>query len=140
MELHILYALYFEKHISRKQFIILRKRMRDRKVLALDEDAWREESFDLDNYSDKECRAYFCFKREDLFQLLDALRIPDVVETASQDFASGLEALCIVLRRPAYPNRWLELRKMFGRSHGSLNRIFYATLLIIDKCFSVLKT
>ena len=105
MELHILYALYFEKHISRKQFIILRKRMRDRKVLALDEDAWREESFDLDNYSDKECRAYFRFKREDLFQLLDALRIPDVVETTSQDSASGLEALCIVLRRLAYPNR-----------------------------------
>ena len=140
MELHILYALYFKKHISLKQFIVSRRRIRDRKVLAVEEDAWREESFDLDNYSDKECRAYFRFKRDDLFQLLDALRIPKVMKTSSQDSATGLEALCILLRRLAYPNRWLELRKMFGRSNGSLNRIFYATLRIIDKCSSVLKT
>ena len=140
MELHILYALYFKKHISRKQFIILRRRIRYRKVLALEEDAWREESFDLDIYSDKECRAYFRFKREDLFHLLDTLRIPNVVRTFSQDSASDLEALCIVLRRLAYPNRWLELRKMFGRSQGSLTRIFYTTLCINDKCSSVLKT
>ena len=127
MELHIFYALYFKKHISRKQFIVLRRRIRDRKVLAVEEDAWREESFDLDNYSDKECRAYFRFKRDDLFQLLDALRIPKVVKASSQDSATGLEVLCILLRRLAYPNRWLELRKMFGRSQGSLTRIFHTT-------------
>ncbi|GAV08938.1 hypothetical protein RvY_18556 [Ramazzottius varieornatus] len=140
MELHILYALYYNKHISRKQFIILRRRMRSRKAAVLEEDAWREQSFDLDDYSDKECRAYFRFKREALFQLLEAFGIPDVVRTPSRDSATGLEALCIVLRRLAYPNRWLEMRKMFGRSHSSLNRLFYATLRVIDRSSKVLKT
>ncbi|GAU93734.1 hypothetical protein RvY_05626 [Ramazzottius varieornatus] len=140
MELHILYALYYNKHISRKQFIILRRRMRSRKAAVLEEDARREQSFDLDDYSDKECRAYFRFKREALFQLLEAFGIPDVVRTPSRDSATGLEALCIVLRRLAYPNRWLEMRKMFGRSHSSLNRLFHATLRVIDRSSKVLKT
>ncbi|GAU89787.1 hypothetical protein RvY_02298 [Ramazzottius varieornatus] len=101
MELRNFYALPFDKHVSYKQFIVPRRRIRKSK--ALEEDAWKEEAFDLDRHSEKECRFYFRFKREHLDQLLN-------------------------------------LRKMFGRSQGCLNRLFYTTLRIIDKSSSVLRT
>ncbi|XP_055355412.1 uncharacterized protein LOC129600826 [Paramacrobiotus metropolitanus] len=32
----------------------------------------------------------------------------------------------------SYPNRWCDLRSTFGRSHGSVARIFYHTLRLVD--------
>ncbi|XP_055339621.1 uncharacterized protein LOC129589089 [Paramacrobiotus metropolitanus] len=68
--------------------------------------------------------------------LATALKIPELVWTAEGDCVNAVEALCILLRRLCYPNRWIELRKFFGRSQGSMSRIFYAVLSILDRLWS----
>ncbi|GAU91098.1 hypothetical protein RvY_03418 [Ramazzottius varieornatus] len=110
MELRNLYALLFDKHISYKQFIVLRRRIRKSK--ALEEDAWKEEAFELDRYSEKECRFYFRFKREHLDQLLNT-DLSKPMDGATEDVRS------------------------FPRMSS---RLFYTTLRIIDKSSSVLRT
>ena len=100
------------------------------------EDEWIAGSFDLAALTDREVRHLFRFQREDLLRLRTALRIPDQVITAQRDRVSGNEAFCILLRRLAYPCRWLELRRLFGRTTGTLSRIFYHILRHISAKFS----
>ena len=38
--------------------------------------------------------------------------------------ATGMEALLIMLRRLAYPNRWSDLVPIFGRAQSELSAIF----------------
>ncbi|XP_055349413.1 LOW QUALITY PROTEIN: uncharacterized protein LOC129596212 [Paramacrobiotus metropolitanus] len=132
MKKSTLYLLYYKKYISLKLFVILRRRLIRNGRRVEQRDNWTERAFRLENCSEKECWDYFRFRKDDIPTLRICLKIPDSVVTATGDHASGIEALCILLRRLAYPNRWIDLRKLFGRSHGSLSRIFYATLNIVD--------
>ena len=67
---------------------------------------------------------YVRFSKEDMLRLSAALAIPDKYTCASGTTATGMEALMIVLRRLAYPNRLCELTKLFGRSPPELSTIF----------------
>lgn len=86
-----------------------------------DEDLWEAEPFDLDAFTNREIRNMFRFSRPNLERLRTALRIPDQIITKTRDNLSGMEALCIMLRRLSYPNRWMDIRKIFGRSQLSLS-------------------
>ncbi|KAH9375756.1 hypothetical protein HPB48_014640 [Haemaphysalis longicornis] len=59
------------------------------------------------------------FERDDICELLTTLKIPDDVISAQRVRVSGMEALCMTLRRLAYPNRLCELEVEFGR-HGTV--------------------
>ncbi|KAH9382943.1 hypothetical protein HPB48_023576 [Haemaphysalis longicornis] len=61
----------------------------------------------------------FRFERDDICELLTTLNIPDDVISAQRVRVSGMEALCMTLRRLAYPNRLCELEVEFGR-HGTV--------------------
>lgn len=65
------------------------------------------------------------FKKVDLFRLQDALSIPPSISTENRLRFLGIEALCVVLRRLAYPNRLDDITHVFGRSADELSRIFY---------------
>ena len=56
--------------------------------------------------------------------LFAALRIPEYYRAEQRTKASGMEALMILLRRLAYPNRWCDLVGIFGRSESQLSLIF----------------
>ena len=60
--------------------------------------------FDLDVISAAECRRRFRFEREDLPRLQEALQIPETFHVSNGIRVSGLEALCMLLRRFAYPH------------------------------------
>lgn len=51
----------------------------------------------------------FRFAKDDICELLARLQIPDEVVSAQRVRVSGMEALCMTLRRLAYPNRLCEL-------------------------------
>jgi hypothetical protein len=54
---------------------------------------------------------------------------------------SGLEALCIFLRRYAYPNRQFDLMREFGRPRDSLSRIaMHMTEILFEKFHTLLDT
>jgi len=49
---------------------------------------------------------------------------------------AGLEGLCILLRRLAYPNRLFDLVRIFHRDISSLSRIIYWTLNFVYERFN----
>src|SRR5689334_12984261 len=64
-----------------------------------------ERRVSLDSLSDYEVFRNFRFNREHLAMLQDELRIPNTITTASGTRCLGSDALLILLRRLAYPNR-----------------------------------
>ena len=57
-------------------------------------------------------------------RLFVALEIPEEYVCPQGTIATGMEALMILLRRFAYPNRWCELFSLFGRAEPELSQIF----------------
>ncbi|CAN7982950.1 unnamed protein product [Ixodes hexagonus] len=82
---------------------------------------------DLDRLDDELFRSMFRFRKEHFEELVAGLRIPDSLTSAQGVVVAGEEALCIALRRLAYPNRWIDLEAVFGRSSSTLSSI--ATLV-----------
>ncbi|KAL3181944.1 hypothetical protein MRX96_035707 [Rhipicephalus microplus] len=77
----------------------------------------------------------FRFQKGDLEDLMEALLIPEEVMSAQRVRVSGREALCMTLRRLAYPNRLCEL-ELFFRSHSSvISSVVSKVLAHIDYYF-----
>ncbi len=75
-----------------------------------------------------------------IIRLRAALGLPEKVVGYNNTTASGLEALCILLRRLAYPNRLTDsISPIFGRAK-ELSIIFNATLTHIHDHFGHLLT
>jgi hypothetical protein len=60
--------------------------------------------------------------------MLGPLLLPTTYRTSERDRVNCIEGLCIVLRRLSFPSRWKDLVMLFGRSKGSLSRIFIDTM------------
>ena len=69
---------------------------------------------DLNDINDSECLAEFRVKKRDLQILAEALQIPDSVACYQRSVVSGMEGLCILLRRLAYPCRYSDIIPRFG--------------------------
>jgi hypothetical protein len=66
----------------------------------------------------------FRFGREDINILSNALRLPEKIICNNRTVASGVEGLCIVLRRLAYPCRLEDLEPVLGRTKVEISYIF----------------
>ena len=64
---------------------------------------WNYKIFDLDDWSDDECRSDFGFYKNDVYRLYEVLQIPETITTYNRSKFDGLEAFCIFLKRFAYP-------------------------------------
>ena len=84
---------------------------------------WKYERFDMDAMSDAECKAEFRFLKNDLYSLKDALRIPEDLTCPNRIRVDGMEALCIMFRRFAYPCRCGDMIPRFGRPVAQLSMI-----------------
>lgn len=84
--------------------------------------------FELDLLSDDQCLSYFRFDKRNIRRLGDLLRFPDKIICENRTTCSGLDALCILLRRLSYPNRLLDLEVMFGRPKSTLSLVISAAL------------
>ena len=80
-------------------------------------------SFDLNDMDNSECLAEFHFHKNDVPILLEALQLPQSFTYHQPTICDGIEALCITLRRFAYPCRYSELIPQFGRSVPELSMI-----------------
>ena len=65
----------------------------------------RTEMFDLGKVDDDFCWIHFRFYKQDIYRLKALLKIPDRVKLATRLNLAREEALCITLKRLAYPNR-----------------------------------
>ena len=73
------------------------------------------------------CEKMFRLSVSQILELADRL-LPPVFYTSANDKTNAVEAICITLRRLVFPARWYDLVSIFGRSEGSLCRIWVATL------------
>ena len=80
-------------------------------------------SFDLNDMDSSECLAEFRFHKNDVPVLLEALQLPQSFTCHQGTICDGIEALCITLRRLAYPCRCSDLIPWFGRSVPELSTI-----------------
>ena len=79
--------------------------------------------------------------KNDLPRLKDALLIPDRVKCKNGSLVNGLEGLCILLARYAFPCRYCDMMKTFSRSVPQLSLICKEmTDLIYDNCHHLLET
>ena len=79
--------------------------------------------FNLDEIDEDECLAELRFMKEDMPTLAAVLGIPNIFKCPQGTICNGLEALCLLLRRLAYPCRLSDLVLRFGRSVPELSLI-----------------
>ena len=85
---------------------------------------------DFQALPEDECYTEFRFQKNDMQRLKQALHIPHeiICRNYNNVRADGMEALCILLRRLCYPNRFADLIPRFGRPVPQLCMIFKETL------------
>ena len=81
------------------------------------------ESFDLYEMEDDECVAEFRVRKRDIPLLGEVLQIPEVVICNQRSIADGTEALCMLLKRLAYPVRYSDMVPRFARPVPVLSMI-----------------
>ena len=99
-------------------------------AVMLDEIANREPpthrsyaDFSVDNFNEEEFKTYFRFKKEDLNDLVQSLKLEDNYSAANEIKWDCYEGICILLRRLSYPNRLSDLVPLFGRHKTELSVI-----------------
>ena len=73
------------------------------------------EKFDLDSVSEDECKSEFKFDKRDIYRLCDVFEIPEVIRCYNGKVFDKEEALCIFLKRFAYPCRYQDFMLRFGQ-------------------------
>ena len=76
---------------------------------------WNYEQFDLDKFCDDECLAEFRFLKNDIYNLVDIMRLPDILTCYNGVKIDRIEGMCIFLKRFAYPCRYLDMIPRFAR-------------------------
>ncbi|KAK7466643.1 hypothetical protein BaRGS_00037251 [Batillaria attramentaria] len=95
-----------------------------------------DRNFSLHKYTDQQCKDHFRFFPQDIIRLCQLLHMPDRMTAVNRTSASGLEVLCIVLKRLSYPCRYLDLEGFFHRPRFELCMLFNLGVNHIDGMFS----
>ena len=101
---------------------------------------WEHGPFSLDSYNEDECWADFRFKKDDLQRVCQALLIEEPIKTYNRLRVEPLEALCLLLRRLAFPCRYSDLIPKFGRPVPELSVIYNHMVDYVYDTFGVLLT
>ncbi|CAN7946698.1 unnamed protein product, partial [Ixodes hexagonus] len=80
-------------------------------------------------------KGLFRFEKHDLDQMLHRLKMPAEVLRAQRVRVPGVEALCMTLRRLAYPNTLLALELLFGRHVSVISSVVSTVMSHIDYYF-----
>jgi len=111
---------YAEQLINEEEFLLLYDLNKSKNP---DYAYWNYERFDIDRFNDDECMAEFRFLKNDIHFLCEKLEIPEVVTFSNRLKVTGVESLCILLNRFAYPSRLGDRVHMYGRPVPQLSMI-----------------
>ena len=90
----------------------------------------------LDEWADSNCLKLTRFTKAEIHELIHLLRIYEVEYNAAINPQTAELACCVLLRRLAFPCRWLELQELFGRSAGWLSTVFTCVVQHLHDTFS----
>ena len=111
---------YFKDTIDDVEFTVLYEENYSREIFPY----WKYDKFDLDGWDDAECKVELRFDKSDLPVLLRTLRFPDRFVCSQRTVCSGMEGLCILLKRLSFPCRYSDMALRFGRNPTELCLIF----------------
>ena len=83
----------------------------------------RYEKFDLEKLNDDQCKITFGFSKNHIYDLKETLNIPEEIMCYNIVRIDGVEALCAVLKRFAYPCRFIDMIQIFARPIPQLSII-----------------
>ncbi|KAF9538527.1 hypothetical protein EC957_006676 [Mortierella hygrophila] len=89
------------------------------------------ERFNLLLVDDEESKEQLRFYKNDIIDIVIALRLPDLIVTQSRDKVWSVEALCLVLFRFASPSKLSRKSSVFHRSSATISRVINCTLFWI---------
>ena len=107
-----LFLAHLNNIIDDEEFVCLYDLNRSKN---LDYPYWNYERFSLDELTDDECWSEFRFNRRDIYKLQEVFNIPEEIVTYNRLSVDGIEALCIFLKRFAYPCRYSDMVPRFAR-------------------------
>jgi hypothetical protein len=115
-------VLFTQECISEEDFLLVYELTRRK---SPEFPYWQYEHIDvqLQQMNDDECLSEFRVNLSELYTLADVLRIPEHFHCPNGTLATGLEGLCVVLKRFAYPCRFSDMMYRFGRSVPELSLI-----------------
>ena len=81
--------------------------------------------FDLDLFSQDECKSEFRFDNRDIYRLCDVFEIPEEIRCYNGMVFDKEEVLCIFLKRFTYPCRYQDLMLRFRQRANQIKNIIY---------------
>ena len=123
IELFILVEAFEDGIIDEEEFLLLYRGIVSKTKKNPRYQYWNYQ-FDFDSMNNDECKAEFRFEKSGIHRICATLGIGDVIVTYNRHVIPSLEALCIFLRRFAYPSRLSDMVPRFGRSVPMLSIIF----------------
>ena len=93
---------------------------------------WKFNNFDFESWDDTECHKELRFRKDDIANLFVCFGIQKKVVCSQRTSCSGLEGLCILLKRVAYPCHYTDMVSRFDRNPSKTCLIFNE---ILKPCF-----
>ena len=113
--------------IGLEDYVYLYSTNQSRKIFPY----WKFNKFDFETWDDAECYKELCFRKDDIPNLLICLGTPDKVVCSQGTSCTGLEGLCILLKRLAYPCRYTNMVSRFGRNPAEICLILNEMLSLV---------
>ncbi len=70
--------------------------------------------------------------------ILSAFKVPALITLPNRRVCEGMEALCILLKRLTYPNRFVDSKQTFSRKKSDLSLIVAYMIEHVDSNFGFL--
>ena len=103
---------YCEEWLDDMEFVVLNE-LNASENLDFPYDSY--DRFNLDDMDEAECIAELRFEKRHILRLEEVLQIPPLMKCNQRSVFTGTEGLCMLLKRLAYPCRYLDLIHRFGR-------------------------
>ena len=92
--------------------------------------------FDIDNFSNAQCKSLFRFEKEDIITLSELLALPHTYQAQNGIVWQPLEGTCLLLRCLCYPGHLFDLAPYFGCSIPDCSLIFNNMLADVTHHFA----
>jgi hypothetical protein len=94
--------------------------------------------FNLDLLTNEDAKHHFRFTKDQILELVVALRIQNPFKLSNRVKVPAIEAFCILAKRFAYPNRLNDLAQFFNRPKECLSRCINELIDYLYEKFSIL--
>lgn len=122
---NVIVFAYADGLIDEEEFLILYEEYQSTNLAY---PYWDYDRFSLDNLDASECITEFRVSKQDIPVLARLLQVPQRFKCSQGTVCSGIEGLCLLLKRLAYPCRYSDLIHRFGRPVPELCMLYNVVL------------